>query len=153
MRRGRGGSSGGGNRGHRGGVRGQLVRQPDRAELDAAFAAGHAEPRQLLADSSTPRYKTTTKSFYETVREVEAPIDDRLRPFHPVSKRSREQLPLGVAIAFVMSRCGYVVDQRVGNNKAKSAGGSIISAVTAAFNLLDCAECGPGFKCRHVQGD
>ena len=86
------------------------------------------------------------------MRNVGAPIDDlHNMPFHSLHKRTPAQSPVGAALALMMNRCGFVGDARFENKKAKPTGGAIISAVSAAFSRLDCAEC--GFECRHVKGD
>ena len=53
----------------------------------------------------------------------------------------------------MMSRCGFVIDSRFGNKKAKSTGSAIISAVSASISRLECAENGVGFGSSHVNGE
>ena len=136
----------------------QAVRRPavqtSKAVLDAALIAGQAKLRRPLAESSESRYRGIIKMFSEAMKNVGAPIDDPLnKPFNSLQKRTPAQSPVGVALALMMSRCGFVIDSRFENKKAKSTGGAIISAVSAALSRLDCAECGFGYECRHVKGE
>ena len=121
--------------------------------LDVARVAGQAKLRRPLAESSESGYRGIIKMFSE-MKIVGAPIDDPLnKPFHSLQKRTPAQSPGGVALALMMIRCGFVIYSWFENKKAKSTGGAIISAVSAAFCWLDCAECGVGYECRHVKGE
>ena len=131
----------------------QAVAQPSRAVLEATLVARQAKLRQPLAESSENRYRGIIKTFFEAMRNAGAPIDDPIKPFRSLRKRTQAQSPFSVALVLMTSRCSFVIDSRFENKKAKSTGGAIISAVSAAFGQLNCAVYGVGFECRHDKGD